>query len=139
MTGLPFPDQDQVRQAIATVLDPCSVNAGAPINVIDMGLILGWSIDAGRNIEIRMRLTSPGCTLAPSFMHRIETAVEAVAHVASAKVSVTGLSLWSEFDVAPESRRRLADVRSRSLASIGTRPQQWRHAVPQHKADAVPS
>lgn len=123
-----FPKQSDIRSAIETVYDPCSVNAGAPINVVDMGLILGWSVGADRRVDILMRLTSPGCTLAPSFMHRIEQAVGSVEHVVSAKVTVTGLSLWSEDDVASESLRRLREVRQKSLSIIGTQPQQWRKA-----------
>ncbi|MGW1420819.1 metal-sulfur cluster assembly factor [Bradyrhizobium sp. TM239] len=129
MSSEMFPDQGEIRRAIATVFDPCSVNAGVSINVIDMGLILGWSIGADRHVDILMRLTSPGCTLAPSFMHEIEAAVSAVAHVASAKVTISGHSLWSESNIAPASLCKLREARRKSSSLIGTRPQQWRTAL----------
>lgn len=121
-----FPVNDAIRQAISKVYDPCSVNAGFPINVIDMGLILGWAISSNGHVDIRMRLTSPGCTLAPSFMHRIEEAVRTVECVSSVVVSVDGLMLWSESDVDVQSRRNLNEIRMRSLAATGTKPQHWK-------------
>jgi metal-sulfur cluster biosynthetic enzyme len=139
MTGPVFPDQGAIRRAIETVFDPCSVNAGAPINVIDMGLILGWSIGADRRVDILMRLTSPGCTLAPSFMHRIEEAVAAVEHVEAVKVTVTGLLLWGEDDIAAGSLQRLKDIRRKSLSLAGARPQQWRTATPRPPLASAPA
>lgn len=134
MMSARFPDQGAIRRAIETVFDPCSVNAGVPINVIDMGLVLGWTVDADGDVEIRMRLTSPGCTLAPSFMHRIELAVNAVEHVRNAQVKVTGLGLWSEADVAPDKLRELRETRMASQSLIGTRPRQWQSEMPTKSA-----
>lgn len=57
---------DQVRAVLSRIHDPCSVAAGRPTSVLDLGLVLGWALDAGV-LTVRFCVTFPGCTMAPHF------------------------------------------------------------------------
>ncbi len=56
----------QICQVLSRIYDPCSVAAGRPISVIDMGLVRGWTIADG-TLTIRFCVTFAGCTMAPHF------------------------------------------------------------------------
>ena len=58
-------DED-VRAVLARIHDPCSVAAGRPTSVLDMNLVLGWSLDAGV-LSVSFCVTFAGCTMAPHF------------------------------------------------------------------------
>lgn len=57
---------DQIRAVLGRIHDPCSVAAGRPTSVLDMGLLLGWAMDGGV-LSVRFCVTFPGCTMAPHF------------------------------------------------------------------------
>lgn len=55
----------EIRQRLNAVLDPCSVAAGRPMGLADMGLVERIELvdgDAG-GVEVFLRLTSPACYL----------------------------------------------------------------------------
>ncbi len=56
-----------VRAALGRVHDPCSVAAGRPKSLIEMGLVLGWELDASGHLAVRFCVTMPMCTMAPHF------------------------------------------------------------------------
>jgi metal-sulfur cluster biosynthetic enzyme len=62
MVGL---DQ-RVIDALASVHDPCSIAAGRPTSLIDMGLVLGWTLEKG-TLTVTFGVTFAGCTMAPHF------------------------------------------------------------------------
>lgn len=81
---------ESVRAVLSRIHDPCSVAAGRPLSLIDMGLVLGWALDAEGVLRVRFCVTFPGCTMAPHFLEaaardlavlpgvrRVETAVDA--------------------------------------------------------------
>jgi metal-sulfur cluster biosynthetic enzyme len=55
-----------VRDRLADVVDPCSVGAGNPMNVVEMGLVDDVRLDDGE-LTIRMCLTSPQCLMLEHF------------------------------------------------------------------------
>lgn len=57
----------QVRRALAAVHDPCSVAAGRPLSLIDMGLVREWRLADG-TLHVTFAVTFAGCTLAPRFV-----------------------------------------------------------------------
>jgi metal-sulfur cluster biosynthetic enzyme len=56
----------QVRTVLARIHDPCSIAAGRPTSVLDLGLVLGWELEHGV-LTVRFCVTFPGCTMAPHF------------------------------------------------------------------------
>lgn len=57
---------DQVRSVLGRIHDPCSVAAGRPTSVLELGLVLGWVLERGV-LTVRFCVTFPGCTMAPHF------------------------------------------------------------------------
>lgn len=57
------PLQARVLKRLNLVQDPCSVAAGRPMGLVDMGLIDHVDIDSDGRVDIYLRLTSPACYL----------------------------------------------------------------------------
>ena len=57
---------DRVRRVLGRIHDPCSIAAGRPTSVVDLGLVLGWTLDGGV-LTVRFCVTFAGCTMAPHF------------------------------------------------------------------------
>jgi metal-sulfur cluster biosynthetic enzyme len=79
----------QVRDVLSRIHDPCSVAAGRPTSLIDMGMVLGWDLASDGLLTVRFAVTFAGCTMAPHFtqaaaddlarlpgVRRVETKVE---------------------------------------------------------------
>ena len=58
---------ERIKSALASVFDPCSVAAGRPTSIIDMGLVLDADLD-GTTLHIAFCVTFAGCTMAPHFV-----------------------------------------------------------------------
>lgn len=56
-----------VAAALADVYDPCSVAAGRPRSLPDMGLVLGATLVPDGTLTVRYAVTFGGCTMAPHF------------------------------------------------------------------------
>ena len=56
----------QIREVLSQIHDPCSIAAGRPISVLDMGLVRDWKFDRGV-LNITFCVTFAGCTMAPHF------------------------------------------------------------------------
>ena len=92
-----------IEAALGAVYDPCSVQANAPLNVINMGLITAIEIDTLANVRISVRPTSPWCTLIGCIMENIDAQVRKVPGVNAVAVEVDRSVAWSE---AESNRRR---------------------------------
>lgn len=64
-----------ISAALAGVYDPCSIAAGRPSSLIEMGLVTGWSLENGV-LTVTFCVTFAGCTMAPHFTEaaRVELA-----------------------------------------------------------------
>ena len=65
--------EDEVREALKSVQDP-----EAGMSVVDLGLVYGISVDAGK-VRIEMTMTSPACPAAAYLLDEAAAAVRAVA------------------------------------------------------------
>jgi metal-sulfur cluster biosynthetic enzyme len=57
---------DEIRAVLGRIHDPCSVAAGRPVSVLDMGLVCGWTLEEGV-LTVTFCVTFAGCTMAPHF------------------------------------------------------------------------
>ena len=90
-----------VRAALAGVYDPCSVAAGRPLSLVDMGLLLDWRLAAG-TLSVRFAVTFAGCTMAPHFLRAAEAELAKLPGVERVRVSVdTGFAWTPELMPAP--------------------------------------
>jgi metal-sulfur cluster biosynthetic enzyme len=117
--------REKIEAALAVVYDPCSVQASAPLSVINMGLVTGIETGLEGKVIIRLRPTSPWCTLIGSIMQAIEDEVRKVEGVSDVAVEIDRSSLWSEAELTDEGRKILGDTRARSRAIRPARRRQW--------------
>lgn len=118
--------KDRIIQALASVFDPCSVSAGAPLSVIDMGLVTDLAVDAEGAVMISMRPTSAMCTMIAGIMKGVEDCVARVPGVSSVRVVLNSDTLWTESDLSAEGRRVLDARRQRSRAEVLIKPHEWK-------------
>jgi len=120
--------EEDIRTALELVCDPCSIAAQAPISIVDMGLVRGWTIDDDGNVVVTMCVTSPSCTMGPHMVRAAEQALNKVAGVKSSRVDVDPSFFWSPERMTHQGRASLAERRQQSVAIRPVVPQQWRHS-----------
>ncbi len=83
--------EERVIGALRTVFDP-----EIPVNIYDLGLIYGLTIDQQRNhVDIQMTLTAPGCPVAQTFPGEVEQRMVEVQGIDSAKVELVWDPPWT--------------------------------------------
>ena len=76
--------EKEVVRAIKTVYDP-----EIPVNVFDLGLIYGITVNPDNTVLISMTLTSPNCPVAGTLPGDVEMRVKSIDEVADARVELT--------------------------------------------------
>ena len=79
----------KVIEALQTVFDP-----EIPVNIWEVGLIYGITVDPAGAVGVRMTLTSPNCPSAEELPVEVETKVKAVPGVTAVKVEVVFDPPW---------------------------------------------
>ena len=87
-----------VTKQLRTVKDP-ELN----LSIVDLGLIYDVEIE-GRNVEVKMTLTSPGCPSGPEILGDAEQSVRAMEGVESVKVELVWEPYWSPERIDPRVR-----------------------------------
>ena len=82
-------NREQVTEALREVFDP-----ELGLSVVDLGLIYGIHVDAGR-VRVEMTLTTPGCPLHDSMTGWVRQAVATVPGVADVEVVLTFEPPWT--------------------------------------------
>jgi metal-sulfur cluster biosynthetic enzyme len=110
----------RVGELLNEVVDPCSVAAGAPAGLVDMGLIRELEVaegDGGLEVTVVVRVTHPSCMMAPIFLARVQGLVDELPEVSAIHASLdTGFD-WTPADMTDEYRARLS--RHRAAAGRG--------------------
>ena len=107
----------EVRARLNAIVDPCSLAAGAPAGIDEMGLVRAVNIKAtpgGAVIRVRIGLTEPGCMIGASFVARAHECLEPLPGVASVEVTLEHDCDWTPADLDPSYARRLHAVRRTS-------------------------
>lgn len=79
-----------VIEALQTCYDP-----EIPVNVYELGLIYGVTVDPAGTVGIRMTLTSPNCPAAQELPAQIKSRARAVPGVSDVKVEVVFDPPWN--------------------------------------------
>ncbi len=82
--------EEQVVDALRTVYDP-----EIPVNVYELGLVYGIEVNPGKEVIVRMTLTSPGCPVAGSLPVEVEQKVLAIPGVTSARIDLVWDPPWN--------------------------------------------
>jgi metal-sulfur cluster biosynthetic enzyme len=107
----------EVRAVLSRIHDPCSIAAGRPLSVLDMGMVLGWTLDSAGVLTVRFCVTFAGCTMAPHFTQAAANDLSRIANVKSVETIVD-----TEFAWTPEL------IRQPPPRLTGT-PQAWRAKI----------
>jgi FeS assembly SUF system protein len=79
----------QVIEALQTCYDP-----EIPVNIYDLGLIYGVTVEPDGAVQVRMTLTAPNCPAAEELPAEVESRVRSVAGVTDAKVDIVFDPPW---------------------------------------------
>lgn len=90
-----IPSEAAIRQALDTILDPCSVRMGKPRGLVGMGLVESIEVDEDA-IRIRLVLTGPGCFFYFQFADAITAALAPIAGGRQVDVAIDDSVLWTK-------------------------------------------
>jgi metal-sulfur cluster biosynthetic enzyme len=111
----PVPLDASIKAVLEGIIDPCSRATGAPAGLVSMGLVGPIAIDRrddGAHVHVTLYITEPGCMMGAIFKPNAERALAEIAGVASVAVEMDYGHLWLPEQMAPEYRRRLAEIRA---------------------------
>ena len=108
--GTGTPERAQVRDALARIVDPCSIATGVPLTLFEMGMVEDIAIEDGR-VTVTLVLTSPVCWQAGNIMAAVETSIGGLPGVASVACTVNHNAEWLPEQMEPGARRRLRAAR----------------------------
>jgi metal-sulfur cluster biosynthetic enzyme len=89
---------EQMKLALRKVKDP-DLN----LNIVDLGLVYDVRL-TGRDVEVDMSLTSPGCPSGPEIMADAERTLKAVPGVGEVTINLVWTPFWSPDRIEPRVR-----------------------------------
>ncbi len=92
----------KVIEALRTVYDP-----EIPLNIYDLGLVYGLSVDERGAVGLRMTLTSPGCPVAGVLLRQAHERVRRVPGVSSVRTELVWDPPWGRDRMSAEARLAL--------------------------------
>ena len=94
------PNVADVEEALHDVVDP-----ELGINVVDLGLIYGLTVDAQSHAVIDMTLTSAACPLTDVIEEQVSSVLEGL--VSSHRINWVWMPPWGPDKITPEGREQL--------------------------------
>jgi metal-sulfur cluster biosynthetic enzyme len=117
--------EQQVRERINAIEDPCSLAHRLPVGLADMGLVTAIEVaddaDAkGRHdVHLTLRVTAPGCMYVPFMDKAIRANLAELGEVGEVSTFWDPDADWSRSDIAEPVRERMAAVRAERMAAAG--------------------
>jgi len=109
-------DEDTVRVALNTIIDPCSCVTGVTAGLEDMGLVRRIVMQAATNgltdIQVSLRVTEPGCLMGVAFVRAAQDRLRALPGVGRVEVMLNRTYDWTPDDMSAAYRARLGALRS---------------------------
>ncbi len=87
--------QEQLEKSVTDVLRTC-FDPEIPVNIYELGLVYGISIDENNTVNVVMTLTSPMCPVAGSLPPQVEEKLKGIPGIIDAKVHVTWDPPWTQ-------------------------------------------
>ena len=85
---------ERVNAALAGIYDPCSIAAGRPTSLVDMGLVIDAHL-ADSTLHVTFCVTFAGCTMAPHFVEAARTALLRIEGVERVETRVDTDHVWT--------------------------------------------
>ena len=89
---------EQVKLALRKVKDP-DLN----LNIVDLGLVYDVRL-IGKDVEVDMSLTSPGCPSGPEIMGDAERTLKALPGIGTVTINLVWTPFWSPDRIEPRVR-----------------------------------
>ncbi len=98
------PTEESIREIIRkNVFDP-----EIGLNVVDLGLIYEITVPDGKNVDVKMTLTSPGCPVGPQLISGVQTYVhKAFPDLDAINVHVVWTPMWNPEMMSQEAKDQL--------------------------------
>lgn len=114
------------REALHSVLDPCSVAAGQPMNLVEMGLVENVRADDDGDVVVALRLTTPLCHMLGQLIEQIDNRVGSQLGERTVRVVTDNGLNWDPSMITGRAReererRRLTLIEIASSGSLPTR------------------
>lgn len=90
---------DKVIATLKQIYDP-----EIPVNIHDLGLIYGVTVQDDHSVDVLMTLTAPGCPVAQTFPGNIEETVRRVDGVSDCRVELTWEPAWTRERMSEDAR-----------------------------------
>ena len=81
--------REQILEALKSVNDP-----ELQLDIVSLGLVYEVKVENGKDIFVKMSLTTPGCPLVDYFMQNVKAALRGMQGVGEAKVTLTFDPPW---------------------------------------------
>ena len=94
--------EEQVYTALKKCMDP-----EIPVNVVDLGLIYGVKVDDGKDVDIKMTMTTRGCPLHDTLVSDVKRYVGKVNGVGNVNVDIVWDPPWSLEKMNQDVREKL--------------------------------
>ncbi|MEO9320592.1 MAG: PqqD family peptide modification chaperone [Nitrososphaera sp.] len=93
---------DQVYTALRKCMDP-----EIPVNVVDLGLIYGVNVAHGKDVDIKMTMTTRGCPLHDTLVSDVKRYVGKINGIGNINVEIVWDPPWSIEKMDPSARERM--------------------------------
>ncbi|WP_406109143.1 iron-sulfur cluster assembly protein [Streptomyces sp. NBC_01003] len=114
--------ESRVREVLNTITDPCSITAGVPAGMDDMGLIGDIQVrddgPGGCQVSVTFGLTDPTCMLMGAFGNEARIRLGALPGVTGVDVVLDHDMEWTPDMLAPDYRQRLSEHRAERRRSL---------------------
>ncbi len=107
---------DQIRDVLRRIYDPCSVAAGRSVSLLDMGLVRGWELQDG-TLKVVFCVTFAGCTMAPHFTEAAALDLLTIASIDHVETIVDTDFIWTP------------DMMTVGGTAMTGQPQAWRARI----------
>ncbi|MBE0641968.1 MAG: SUF system Fe-S cluster assembly protein [Bacteroidales bacterium] len=94
--------ENEIIRALKEIYDP-----EVPVNIYELGLVYGISIDDDFRAEVTMTLTTPNCPVAESLPIEVKEKVSAIEGISDAHVEITFDPPWTMELLSDEARLEL--------------------------------
>jgi metal-sulfur cluster biosynthetic enzyme len=94
--------ESQVYDALKKCMDP-----EIPVNVVDLGLIYGVKVDSGKDVDIKMTMTTRGCPLHDTLVSDVKRYVGKINGIGNINVEIVWEPPWTLEKTNPEVRDKL--------------------------------
>lgn len=104
----------EVRDILNQIMDPCSVTAGVPAGLCDLGLVSDVTVtgtEQDQRVRVTVGTTEPGCLMIGSFATEARERLLGRPGVTAVDLTLDEGFHWTEDHMTPAYRTRLAERR----------------------------